>query len=72
MSAAKKIYVIYYSTYGHIYTLVQEAVKGINAVDGVEAVVYQVDLDAMANSSTMWWYIPLVHRVHVVPLHVKS
>lgn len=53
MSAPKKIYVIYYSTYGHIHTLVQEAVKGINAVGGVEAVVYQVDLVATASSHTL-------------------
>ena len=38
----KKIYVIFYTTYGHIYKLVQEVAKGINSVDGTEAVVLQV------------------------------
>jgi len=42
MSATKKIYVIFYTTYGHIWKLVEEVVKGINSVDGTEAVVFQV------------------------------
>ena len=43
MSATKKIYVIFYTTYGHIWKLVEEVVKGINSVDGTEAVVFQVN-----------------------------
>lgn len=41
-TGTKKIYVIFYTTYGHIYKLVEEAVKGINSVPGSEAVVFQV------------------------------
>ncbi|KAL3159348.1 hypothetical protein ABBQ32_011299 [Trebouxia sp. C0010 RCD-2024] len=41
-TGTKKIYVIFYTTYGHIYKLVEEAVKGINSVPGSEAVVLQV------------------------------
>ena len=48
MSANKKIYVIFYTTYGHIWKLVEEVVKGINAVDGTEAVVFQVDITAIS------------------------
>ena len=44
MSATKKIYVIFYTTYGHIWKLVEEVVKGINSVDGTEAVVFQVNI----------------------------
>lgn len=41
-TGTKKIYVIFYTTYGHIYKLVEEVVKGINSVSGIEAVVLQV------------------------------
>ena len=41
-TGTKKIYVIFYTTYGHIYKLVEEVVKGINSVPGSEAVVLQV------------------------------
>ena len=41
-TGTKKIYVIFYTTYGHIHKLVQEVVKGINAVSGAEAVLLQV------------------------------
>jgi NADPH-dependent FMN reductase len=37
-----KIAVIYYSTYGHIYKMAQSIAKGINSVDGCEAVLLQV------------------------------
>ena len=44
MSSAgtRKIYVIFYTTYGHIYKLVEQVTKGINSVPGTEAVVVQV------------------------------
>ena len=44
MSSAgtRKIYVIFYTTYGHIYKLVEQVTKGINSVPGTEAVVLQV------------------------------
>ena len=44
MSAAgsKKVFVIFYTTYGHIHKMVEEVVKGINSVSGVEAVLLQV------------------------------
>lgn len=38
----KKIYVVFYTTYGHIYKLVEQVAKGINSVEGTEAVVLQV------------------------------
>ena len=41
-TGTKKIYVVFYTTYGHIYKLVQEVAKGINAVPGTEAVLLQV------------------------------
>jgi hypothetical protein len=44
MSSAgtRKIYVIFYTTYGHIYKMVEQVAKGINSVPGTEAVVLQV------------------------------
>ena len=44
MSSAgtKKIYVVFYTTYGHIYKMVEQVANGINSVPGTEAVVLQV------------------------------
>ena len=53
MSANTKVYVIFYTTYGHIYKLVKEVVKGINAVDGTEAMVFQVSLTALSGLSSV-------------------
>ena len=36
------VYVVYYSLYGHVYDLAQAIKKGIDTVDGCEAVLYQV------------------------------
>ncbi len=41
-SGTRKIYVIFYTTYGHIYKMVEQVAKGINSVPGTEAVVLQV------------------------------
>ncbi len=41
-AGTRKIYVIFYTTYGHIYKLVEQVTKGINSVPGTEAVVLQV------------------------------
>jgi len=40
--AATKIYVVYYSTYGHVARLAEEIKKGAETVDGVEATIWQV------------------------------
>lgn len=40
--ATKKVYVIYYSMYGHIEALARAVKKGIDSVEGVEGVLYQV------------------------------
>eukprot|EP00197_Chlamydomonas_leiostraca_P002986 CAMPEP_0202867372 /NCGR_PEP_ID=MMETSP1391-20130828/9290_1 /ASSEMBLY_ACC=CAM_ASM_000867 /TAXON_ID=1034604 /ORGANISM="Chlamydomonas leiostraca, Strain SAG 11-49" /LENGTH=202 /DNA_ID=CAMNT_0049547415 /DNA_START=86 /DNA_END=694 /DNA_ORIENTATION=+ len=37
-----KVWVIYYSTYGHIKKMADAVKEGINSVEGVEAVLYQV------------------------------
>eukprot|EP00884_Botryococcus_braunii_P016104 jgi/Botrbrau1/3177/Bobra.37_2s0007.1 len=37
-----KIYVVFYSMYGHIYKLAQKVKEGIDSVEGVEGVLYQV------------------------------
>lgn len=39
---ATKLYIVYYSTYGHVETLAREIQKGANSVEGVEATLYQV------------------------------
>jgi NAD(P)H dehydrogenase (quinone) len=39
---AVKVYIVYYSMYGHIETLAKEIQKGANSVEGVEATLYQV------------------------------
>eukprot|EP00775_Hariotina_reticulata_P002619 gene2619-2920_t len=40
--ASKKVYIIYYSMYGHISKLAQAVKKGVDSVEGVEGVLYQV------------------------------
>ncbi|EIE19582.1 LEDI-3 protein [Coccomyxa subellipsoidea C-169] len=37
-----KIYIVFYSTYGHIYKLAQQQKKGVDSVEGVEGILYQV------------------------------
>lgn len=39
---ATKVYIIYYSTYGHCATLAEEIQKGAASVEGVEAKLWQV------------------------------
>jgi NAD(P)H dehydrogenase (quinone) len=40
--ASKKVYIIYYSMYGHIAKLAQAVKKGVDSVEGMEGVLYQV------------------------------
>lgn len=40
--ATNKIFIIFYSTYGHIYKMAQSVLKGVNSVEGVEGTLYQV------------------------------
>lgn len=37
-----KVYVVYYSMYGHVARLAEEILKGANSVEGVEATLWQV------------------------------
>lgn len=37
-----KIYIVYYSTYGHVCSMAKAVKEGIDAVEGCEAVLYQV------------------------------
>eukprot|EP00271_Cylindrocystis_brebissonii_P018134 TRINITY_DN49_c0_g1_i1.p2 TRINITY_DN49_c0_g1~~TRINITY_DN49_c0_g1_i1.p2 ORF type:complete len:207 (-),score=54.12 TRINITY_DN49_c0_g1_i1:1342-1962(-) len=39
---ATKVYVVYYSMYGHVATLANEILKGAESVEGVEASIWQV------------------------------
>ncbi|CAM8991584.1 unnamed protein product [Rhodiola kirilowii] len=39
---ATKIYIVYYSMYGHVGTLAEEIKKGVESVEGVEAKLWQV------------------------------
>lgn len=39
--ATCKIFVVFYSMYGHVYKMAQAVKKGIDSVDGCEAVLYQ-------------------------------
>ncbi|CAO2176544.1 unnamed protein product [Urochloa humidicola] len=39
---ATKIYIVYYSTYGHVATLAEEIKKGAASVDGVEVKLWQI------------------------------
>ncbi|KAL3615014.1 hypothetical protein CASFOL_040675 [Castilleja foliolosa] len=39
---ASKIYIVYYSTYGHVERLAQEIKKGADSVEGVEVKLWQV------------------------------
>lgn len=40
--ATTKIYVVYYSLHGHVETMAREVQRGVNAVEGVEATLWQV------------------------------
>ncbi|CAN6203376.1 unnamed protein product [Urochloa humidicola] len=40
--AMTKIYIVYYSTWGHVAMLAEEIKKGADSVDGVEATIWQV------------------------------
>ncbi|XWS28704.1 hypothetical protein CRYUN_Cryun25bG0094300 [Craigia yunnanensis] len=40
--ATTKLYVVYYSLYGHVETMAREVQRGANAVQGVEATLWQV------------------------------
>ncbi|PIA32165.1 hypothetical protein AQUCO_04500040v1 [Aquilegia coerulea] len=42
MTTATKVYVIYYSVYGHVGTMAREIQRGANSVNGVEATLWQV------------------------------
>lgn len=37
-----KIYIIFYSTYGHVYKMAQAMKEGVDSVEGVEGILYQV------------------------------
>lgn len=39
---AIKLYIVYYSTYGHVETMAQEIYRGANSLEGVEATLWQV------------------------------
>ncbi|KXZ44940.1 hypothetical protein GPECTOR_60g717 [Gonium pectorale] len=39
---AVKVYIIFYSMYGHIKTMAEAVKKGVESVEGVEATIYQV------------------------------
>jgi hypothetical protein len=37
-----KVYIIFYTTYGHIYTMAKAVKEGVDSVEGCEGVLYQV------------------------------
>lgn len=37
-----KVYIVFYSTYGHVYTLAKAMKEGVDSVEGCEGVLYQV------------------------------
>ena len=37
-----KIFIIYYSMYGHVKTMAQKVKEGVDSVDGCEGILYQV------------------------------
>nr|ABK23047.1 unknown [Picea sitchensis] len=39
---ATKVYIVYYSMYGHVEKLAEEIKKGADSVEGVEATLWQV------------------------------
>ncbi|GLC33645.1 NAD(P)H dehydrogenase (quinone) fqr1 [Pleodorina starrii] len=39
---ATKVWIIFYSTYGHVKTMAEAVKKGVESVEGVEATIYQV------------------------------
>ena len=39
-----KIFIVYYSMYGHVKTMAEEVKKGVDSVEGVEAELFQVSI----------------------------
>jgi multimeric flavodoxin WrbA len=37
-----KVYIIFYTTYGHIYTMAKAVKEGVDSVEGCEGILYQV------------------------------
>lgn len=37
-----KIYIVFYSTYGHIYQMAKAIKEGVDSVEGCEGILYQV------------------------------
>ncbi|XVF19898.1 hypothetical protein REPUB_Repub11eG0151200 [Reevesia pubescens] len=46
--ATTKLYIVYYSLYGHVETMARAVQQGANAVQGVEATLWQTWLDSTA------------------------
>lgn len=46
---AVKLYIVYYSMYGHVETIAQEIYKGASSLEGVEATLWQVPETLPAN-----------------------
>ncbi|WCJ29234.1 NAD(P)H dehydrogenase (quinone) [Euphorbia peplus] len=40
--AITKVYIVYYSLYGHVETMAREVQRGVNSVEGVEATLWQI------------------------------
>jgi hypothetical protein len=41
------VFIIYYSMYGHVQALARAAKEGIDSVEGMEGVLYQVNIPAV-------------------------
>ncbi|WVZ62414.1 hypothetical protein U9M48_012170 [Paspalum notatum var. saurae] len=65
MAAATKIYIVYYSTYGHVARLAEEIKKGADSVDGVEATIWQV-AETLPSEALAKMHAPARNAAHPV------
>lgn len=68
--ATKKVYIIYYSMYGHIAAMARAVKKGIDSVEGVEGVLYQVAETLPAEVLAKMHAPPKAEDVPIIDPHI--
>lgn len=61
-----KVWVVYYSMYGHIAAMANAVLKGVNSVDGVDGKLYQVSA-VPTEWCSQQWTVTCAPGITVVP-----
>lgn len=64
-----KIYVVYYSMYGHVRTMANAIKEGIDSVDGCEATLFQVCFSYHGLRLRPQYLPYLTYALLIVPFH---